>query len=267
MRLVAALLLFGVHAACAASSLSYERALESGDSFTAYLVSYPSDGLKVHAMVAVPKTPMPAAGFPVVVANHGYTPDPTQYGITAAGLDSRPGDYYRAIPELYASRGFMVVWPDYRGHGSSEGFEQIREQNRQAVALYADDVIALVAKLHEIEHANLSRVFMWSHSMGGRVAMRALLATDIIKASSFWATMNVDDLADRFHRLNGPVMIQHSRSDQSVPYDNALGLAAALEERGLPYTTYTFEGSEHLFTGAASEAAADRDAEFFRRAP
>lgn len=264
MRLAAALFMLGVHAACSAASLTYELPLEGGESFTAYLISYQSDGLKVHAMVAIPRTPMPTAGYPVIVANHGYTPDPTQYGITAAGIDSRPGDYYRSIPELYAGRGFMVVWPDYRGHGSSAGFEQIKEQDRRAVALYADDVISLLESLNEIEQADMNRVFMWSHSMGGGVAMRALLATDIIKASSFWATMHVDDLAGRFAGLDGPVIIQHSAGDQSVPYVNSLNLAAVLEKCGLVVATYTFEGSEHLFTGAASERAADRDAEFFR---
>jgi hypothetical protein len=45
-------------------------------------------------MVAVPNSAIPENGFPVVIANHGYVPDPARYGITAEGIDSRPGDYY-----------------------------------------------------------------------------------------------------------------------------------------------------------------------------
>ena len=119
---------------------------------------------------------MPEKGFPVVIANHGYVPDPTKYGITAAGIDSRPGDYYRSVPELYASRGFLVILPDYRGHNSSEGFEFVHKPN--SVALYADDVISLLASLDEIDEADTKKLFMWSHSMGGGVSMRVQLATE-----------------------------------------------------------------------------------------
>ena len=94
--------------------LEFERPLDGGESFSAYLVSYRHAGLKLHAMVAVPNADMPDGGWPVVIANHGYVPDPRRYGITADGIDSRPGDYYRSVPELFASRGFLVVLPD--GH-------------------------------------------------------------------------------------------------------------------------------------------------------
>ena len=68
------------------ATLSVERALDDGPGFSAYLVSYQSSGLKVHAMVALPDTPMPPAGYPVIIANHGHHPDPPRYGMTAAGV-------------------------------------------------------------------------------------------------------------------------------------------------------------------------------------
>lgn len=246
-----------------ATSLTFERSLSAGPNFTAHLVSYRNDGLKLHAMVAVPRGDMPIGGYPVVVANHGFVPDPRKYGITAEGVDSRPGDYYRAVPELFASRGFLVVIPDFRGHNNSEGFEQIEGQNREAISLYADDVIALLALLGNVENANLESVFIWSHSMGGGVSMRTLLASDMIKGASFWSTMDVGDLRQNFGDLDVPLMIQHSVGDQTTPVANAKSLAKMLESLNHPFTIHTYPGTDHYFGSAARELAADRDAEFF----
>ena len=259
--LIAAVLLST--SAHAGPGLKYEGPLAAGQSYTAYLVSYDSDGLTVHAMVAVPKSTAPKSDYPVVIANHGYVPDPRKYGITADGIDSRPGDYYRSIPELFTSRGFLVVLPDYRGHNSSMGFDQIENQNRESIDAYSRDVIALLAKLDEVEFADTGRVFMWSHSMGGGVSMRVLLASNTVKAASFWATMNVDDLRDQFAALDGPVIIQHSRGDQSTEYANSKRLAEALARIGHPVTLYSLDSDEHFFNGEMGEQAADRDVEFF----
>ncbi len=244
--------------------LVYEQRLPDGPGYKAHLVSYASSGLKLHAMVAVPKTQVPAKGFPVVIANHGYVPDPTRYGITPEGVDSRPGDYYRSVPELYTSRGFLVVMPDFRGHNSSDGIKYISPQDDNSVAYYAEDVVALLSVLDDIKNADLDNVFMWSHSMGGVVAMRALLVTDIIKAASFWATMSVEKLQPWFETLNSPVMIQHSRHDAATEYANSEWLAATLESNGHSYTLHSYDSDKHYFEGASRELAANRDADFFR---
>lgn len=246
------------------AQLTVERALSAGPSFSAYLISYQSAGLKLHAMVAVPTSEMPIDGYPLVIANHGFVPDPRKYGITADGVDSRPGDYYRSVPELYASRGFMVVIPDYRGHNSSEGYDQIAEQNHESVSLYAEDVVALMAVIGEIEQADTRNVFMWSHSMGGGVAMRVLLATNIVKAASFWATRDIVDLTPHLVDLDESIIIQHSLDDSSTAYSNSRNLSKALHAIGHPHTLYSYESDDHYFKGEIRELAADRDAAFFR---
>lgn len=270
MKAVVLIALLCATTARAEPGLNFEHELPDGQSFTAYLVSYDSDGLKVHAMVAVPKIEAPAQGFPVVIANHGYVPDPRLYGIGADGVNSRPGDYYRSVPELYASRGFLTILPDFRGHNNSEGYEQIKSQDRgnmaAIVAAYGADVSALLPHLDEIDMLDLDRVFMWSHSMGGGVSMHALLDTDIVKASSFWATMSVTDMSGRFAALDGPVMIQHSNDDASTKSQNSRDLADALQAINHPVTLRLYVGAAHLFEGDIREIAADRDAKFFRAA-
>jgi dienelactone hydrolase len=258
---VAAIAVLGL-SACSHKDLVYEKALDDGQSFTAYLVSYQSSGLKVYAMVAVPKAAMPAGSYPVIIANHGHVPDPTKYGITADGVDSRPGDYYRSVPELYTSRGFLVVLADYRGHNNSEGLAFTERDN--AVEFYADDVVALLAGLDEIKGADMNNVFMWSHSMGGGVSLRALLATDIIKGASFWATMPVGDTLARTGIPEVPIVLHHAVGDTSTASSNSQVFAEALEAGGQLPVFYSYDGADHYFEGATRERAADRDATFFR---
>ena len=172
------------------TTLEYVRDLDETDSFTAYLVAYTSGGLRVHSMVAVPKCEKPAGGFPVVVANHGHHPDPPKYGITADGIDSRPGDYYRSVPDVFARRCFLVVMPDFRGHNNSEGYEFT--EGMLEASYYAEDVVTLLSGLGDIEHADLDNVFMWGHSMGGEVTLRTLAIVEGIRGASIWSSVGGD---------------------------------------------------------------------------
>ena len=150
----------------------------------------PGTPLTVYAMVAAPRAPAPPRGYPVLVANHGTHPNPPRYGFAASGVDSRPGDCYRSIPELYTSHGFLVVMPDYRGHNVSEGAEHAR--GLLASAWYTEDVLALLAGLSGLERADTANLFMWGHSLGAEVTLRALLATDRVKGASLWSTVGGD---------------------------------------------------------------------------
>ncbi len=190
--------------------------IEGGEGFSATLFSYRSADLKVHAMLATPDGPEPASGWPIVVANHGHHPDPPKYGITADGADHRPGDYYRRIPELFVKHGFMVVLPDYRGHNNSEGFEFT--EGMLESAYYTEDVINLVNAIDQINGVDADRIFMWGHSMGGEVTLRALLATDRIRAASLWSSVGGDiwDQSYYYSRYSEPDAPDSSDIDKAV---------------------------------------------------
>ena len=247
------------------SPLSVVRDLDRGPGYSAYLVSYRHAELELFAMVAVPTSARPEHGYPAVVANHGYVPDPRRYGFGADGRDSRPGDYYRSVPGLFASRGFVVVLPDYRGHNSSEGLEYVDPQDDHSVAYYTEDVVALLARIGDIEVIDEDNVFMWSHSMGGSVSLAAMIAAGGIRASSFWATMAVDRWLPQLGELEGPVLLHHSVDDQSADYTNSVRFARALQSRDLLQEFHRYDGDAHLFAEPDLQIAADRDAAFFRR--
>ena len=209
-------------------SVTYVRDLGRGDGYAAYLVSYYSAGLKIHAMVAQPTTAAPASGFPVLVVNHGFHPTPQRYGMTDDGVDARPGDYYRRIPSLYAKAGFLVLMPDYRGHNISEGLEYTK--GLLASGYYTQDVLALLNGIHEIKHADSKNVFMWGHSLGGEVTLRTLLASGLVKGASLWSSVGGDiwDQAYYYSRYTNLV----ADDSNLVPKKAMQALRAQIEELG-----------------------------------
>lgn len=244
-------------------SLEHAGAIDGGPGFDAHLVRYEVDELALFALVAVPDAEAPADGFPVVIANHGFVPDPRRYGIGRDGRNLRPGDYYRAVPELYTSRGYLVVMPDYRGHNSSDGYEYVNDDVYVSIGYYAEDVVALLSALDDLDLADTSAVHLWSHSMGGPISMRALLATDVVKSASFWSTMNVDGLLSHIADIDVPVIIHHAVDDRATEYRNSQFLAEALRSAGIPHAFHSYPTDEHFFTGRDRELAAERDAVFF----
>lgn len=203
--------------------------IEGGPGFSAYLYSYESAGLNVHAMVAKPNEPASEGGYPVLVANHGHHPEPAKYGITGEGRDWRPGDYYRRIPELFVAQGFMVVMPDFRGHNNSEGFEFT--EGMLESSYYTEDVLNLLAGLDSLDQIDKDNVFMWGHSMGGEVTLRTLVASDRIKGASMWSSVGGDiwDQSYYYSRYSDPMAFDSSETPKSV-IDRLRGRIAALDD-------------------------------------
>lgn len=169
------------------SEAFFEKNLEDTEKYKSKLISYTSDSLKIYALVTEPKSQKPKNGFPVVLFGHGFHPTPKNYGVSAkTGLDWRPGDYYRGLPEVFAENGYVVITPDYRGHNASEGFG-FTKTSYLASSYYAIDVLNLLSALQGFENCNSRAVFYLGHSMGGDVGLKVLLATNQIKAASIWS--------------------------------------------------------------------------------
>ena len=156
--------------------------------YSSHVLFYESDGLKQYLLMNRPESRVPEKGFPVLIFGHGFHPEPKKHGLNkSTGLMHRPGDYYRGIPEIFAEQGFVVLAPDYRGHGESEGYEYTRRSYLSA-AYYAIDVLHLLAALPGLEDVDQRNVFYLGHSMGGDVGLRTILSGEgKVKAASLWS--------------------------------------------------------------------------------
>lgn len=155
------------------SKLVVEQPLEAGGNYTRAIVSYQSEGLKIYALLTVPFGMRPAAGWPVIIFNHGYIA-PAEYRTT-----ERYANYMGAL----SRSGYIVLRPDYRGHGSSEGVAR----GAYGVPDYVVDVLNAVGAIKQYADADLGHIGMWGHSMGGYITLRAMVTTRDIKAGVIWA--------------------------------------------------------------------------------
>ncbi|MFN8484293.1 MAG: alpha/beta fold hydrolase [Anaerolineae bacterium] len=188
--------------------LSLVKALHvQGKPFRSFVLTYMSDGLKVFARLNVPRAEPPAAGFPVIVFAHGFSPQPLD-----PDYFQRP--YYERWTDAYAEAGFVVIAPGYRGHGIVNGETADGAEVRERYAelhltspFYAIDVLNLVASLPtlaEIDWGDCGpsappqplvderTLYLVAHSMGGDVALIVLTVTKRVQAASIWAGVCAD---------------------------------------------------------------------------
>jgi dipeptidyl aminopeptidase/acylaminoacyl peptidase len=182
------------------SDIIVEQTLDSGSNYQRYLVSYKSDGLKIYSLLTVPDGDMPKSGWPVVIFNHGYIP-PTEYRTT---------ERYIAYTDAFSRNGYIVFKSDYRGHGNSEG----RPEGGYYSPAYTIDVMNGLASVKRLKASDLpggsgqqkladvQRIGMWGHSMGGSITLRSMVIDKEIKAGVIWAGVvaNYEDLAKNWHR-------------------------------------------------------------------
>lgn len=269
----------------AVGTITIEREVRQTSTFTSSVVSFVVDGLKQYALMNVPTGTMPVGGFPVVIVNHGYI-DPAIYSTENSYINTSA---------YYAQNGFLVLKPDYRGHDMSDGqarhfFSRIE---------YALDVATLVASLPSIPQANVDKVFMYGHSMGGDVTLRNLEMGTKITAASLWAPAvaafpeshfyfvrknrvselpqsqaqldaivqpedyHLISLLDNLSYVSTPLLIHHGTLDDSVPLSWSETLYQHLKNAGKQVTFYRYEGDNHDI-GSNFSTALDRDIAFFK---
>ncbi len=214
------------------SDFVFEQTLDAGSNYNRYIVSYRSDGLKIYALMTIPWEQKSASGYPVIVFNHGYIP-PTEYRTT---------ERYIAYVDAFARNGYIVVKSDYRGHGSSEG---------KSTSIYGDpgyviDVLNALASVRRYPEADVNRIGMWGHSMGGYITLRAMVADQNIKAGVIWAGV-VASYAELFNswfggdRLNNnrpswrsAMISEYGTPQQNPPFWDAMSANAYLADLSGP---------------------------------
>ncbi len=155
--------------------------LDENESFTSYLIDYPSDGLTITGIMQIPAGDGP---FPVIVLNHGFF----------SRSQFKSGDGTDRAAAFLAKHGYITIAPDYRSWGESDTDTSLFYSG------LAIDVINLLNAIPSIPQADPERIGMWGHSMGGGVTMKVLVVDPRVKAAVLYSPVSADqaDVIDRW---------------------------------------------------------------------
>ncbi len=169
----------------------------------------------------MPRGKKPATGWPVVIFNHGFIP-PTTYRTT---------ERYIAYQDAFARNGYIVVRSDYRGHDQSEG----DPTGGYGSPAYTVDVLNALAAIKRFTDADVKRIGMWGHSMGGHITLRAMVVNKDIRAGVIWAGVvaSYADLLNNWRRRVQP-------SSDDIPAPARRWRQEFVEKYGQPEQNPTF---------------------------
>jgi pimeloyl-ACP methyl ester carboxylesterase len=123
--------------------------------------------IAVTGLIAVPRAPPPAGGYPVISWAHGTT------GLADKCAPSLSPDDYADLANNLLDAGYVVVGTDYEGLGTPGRHPYIVGESEARGTL---DMVRAARNLPEA-HAS-DRYLVWGHSQGGHAAMYALHIAD-----------------------------------------------------------------------------------------
>jgi dienelactone hydrolase len=254
------------------------------DTFARYSIRYPSDGLNISGFMNVPLGEGP---FPVIIAIHGYV-NPAEYQTL---------DYTTDAADGLASQGYIVIHPNLRNFPPSDRGDVLFRVG------YAIDVLNLIALIQQtarqpglLEQANAGRIGLWSHSMGGDIALKVAVISHDIKAIFLYSSMSGDEqknsqffnfmtgnsknqeevLAspetfaaispDRYYKdITAAIQLHHGTGDTVIPIAWALETCQELKAAGRKVECFYYDGAEHTFRARFLVDFGPRSDDFFAK--
>ena len=155
-------------------SIHVRNILDETDTFTTYLIDYPSDGLTITGVMQIPVGEGP---FPVILMNHGFFSRSVY----------RSGDGTDRAAAFLAGHGYITLASDYRSWGDSDVGPSFFYSG------LVIDVINMMNAIPSIEQADPQRIGMWGHSMGGGVTTKVIAVDERVKAAVLYSPVSADD--------------------------------------------------------------------------
>jgi dienelactone hydrolase len=250
--------------------LKVEYTWENLPKFNRFYITYPSDGLTIHGFVNVPVGKGP---FPVIIALHGYIP----------ASEYKTRDYSTRYADMLAQNGYIVLHPNMRNFPPSTlvdtlDLPDIVTPESNNLAGYTVDVLNLLALVRKqagqagiFKNADLGRLGIWGHSIGGGIALRVLSIVPEIKAALLIAAVsqrylmenagyNIFDLSVSQAAFN----LHHGDADTKVPPAWTKILNQQLLDLGKKVEYFTYPGQPHTFFGQNDSLFMKRMTDFFK---
>lgn len=267
------------------SSITVEQDLGIQNAVHVYIISYLSEGLKIYATMSVPGTPKPTAGYPVVIMAHGSV-DPAKYDALSQ---------LKYIEQHFAQQGYLILKPDYRGHGKSEGDPVPVDALKVSpyAAIYAIDVMNLIASVENVPDADGQGVVVWGHSLGSSVALWVMEVSQdpTLKAAVLvsgppptpeefqrlrpqQAAYYPDELkqfatlrdASNIEEIRVPSQMHYGTNDERVPIEFHNSLYNALLAAGKTVEEKIYPGADHAYKKPADRALLEENSiTFFQK--
>lgn len=221
-----------------------DRLWYSYELFDRYYVIYDSDGLSIHGYVNIPKGEGP---HPVVMMIHGSVPR-SEYQTL---------DYTLRYADHLAKNGFIVLHPNMRSYPPSD---PPPPGTRDFHAGYTADILSFIAYVRDMageegifRTADVSRMGIWGHSIGGSIAMRAMsVEPDAFQAALLYAPVSQryggivpdSDIYD-LSAISAKLSIHHGEEDEVIRVGDTRRLCDQLAAMGINPDCYFYEGQPH----------------------
>jgi dipeptidyl aminopeptidase/acylaminoacyl peptidase len=266
------------------SEIKLDRLYEQNQAYTAHLIYYQSDGLRISGLMMVPNGPKDRK-YPVALVNHGYF-DPPDYD---SGWDT--------VRELrfFARNGYITIASDYRNYARSDKGDNDRQPG------YILDILNLIEAAKKLPQADPSKITIMGHSMGGEITLNALVINKDIKVAALFGSMSAD-AADNFYArikwrggdtpeksiygdpaqntetyrrmspltyfpdITAPVIIHSGTNDTTTPPAWSEKIFKSLQSLNKTTEFYSYPGQGHSLNGAAFDTAMSRTLTFFNKA-
>lgn len=219
---------------------------------------------KTSGVINIPKG---AGPFPIIAMIRGYV-DKEKYTL---------GEGTQHGAELFASKGFITIAPDFLGYGDSDP-----EPNSTFEARFQTytTVMSLMASLPSVSKWDKKNTFIWAHSNGGQIALTVLEITGKEYPTVLWAPVSkpfpysilyyTDDSPDLgkylrleianfertydvnlysihqyYERIKAPIELDQGTADESVPQKWSDELSKTLKDNGIDTAYRLYPASDH----------------------